>query len=102
MKTLAACRSMEITPKRPLDLSGGPFGKAAGLHMPLEAQVLMLAERQKMERFLWIALDTIYIPDDLADELKLALWNDVQLRSAQIMISATHTHSAPALMPLRC
>ncbi len=102
MKTLAACRSIEITPQRPLDLSGGPFGRASGLHMPLEAQVLMLADTEKTERFLWIVLDTIYIPDDFADELKDSLSNDMQLRSAQIMISATHTHSAPALMPLRC
>jgi neutral ceramidase len=118
MKILAACRSIEITPKRLLDLSGGPFGRAAGLHMPLEAQVLMLVERPvmsgverpvlsaveggKMERFLWIGLDTIYIPDDFAHELKQALCSGMQLRWAQIMISATHTHCAPALMPLRC
>ncbi|MCA9448795.1 MAG: hypothetical protein KC931_16865 [Candidatus Omnitrophica bacterium] len=95
----AACLSLEITPDQPIDLSGGPFGKSRGVLDPLEAYILLL--EIEGECFCWMTVDTIYLSSSWTDPLREKIARLLTTGRANTMISATHTHSGAAFMPLR-
>ncbi|SDC47068.1 neutral/alkaline non-lysosomal ceramidase N-terminal domain-containing protein [Niabella drilacis] len=92
----AGAFATDITPRNDLQLAGYPFveRRGTGVHDPLLASVLYIHNGETA--LLFVSCDLIYIGRDLA----LRICEQVQERHgiprANIMITATHTHSGPA------
>ncbi len=97
--TRAACLSIDITPTEPIDLSGGPFGQSQGVLDPLQAFVLLLEVDNRF--FCWVVVDAIYLPAEWTDPLREKIGEILGCPRENTMVSATHTHSGAAFMPLR-
>ena len=63
---------------------------------PLQARCLVLDDGQ--ERLAIVVVDSCMMPRDLLDQAKDLARQKTGLRTDRILISATHTHSAPAAM----
>jgi hypothetical protein len=103
---LAGVARVDITPDRPLDLSGVPSRRSAGVLDPLEAQVLVLRDEASGHTAVVVTLDTLYVPRDWGDPLRRQIAETVGIETdaafESVMLAASHTHSAPGLQTLRC
>ena len=94
----AGAFAIDITPtKLPVIVNGGFLPRTIGEALdPLHARCLVLDDGT--ERIALIVVDSCKVPLALADEIKRLIENETQIRRDRIMISATHTHSAPSLV----
>ncbi|MGM7678655.1 neutral/alkaline non-lysosomal ceramidase N-terminal domain-containing protein [Microbacterium sp. A94] len=86
-----------ITPVPGLTLGGfaARTGAATGTHAPLEANMLLLEDPSGL-RVLWISIDALAIGEHLREAIVTAIARRPGLRVDEVIIVASHTHSAPS------
>ncbi len=90
----------DITPSYPLELSGfaARRGKSEGVHDRIYCRALHLEEEKE---FTLISCDVLGFDVQFSDGVRQMVASRLGLSKAQVMLAATHTHSAPATMFLR-
>ena len=93
----AGAFAVDITPtKFPVFVSGGFLPKVVEkVNDPLHARCLVLDDGT--ERIALVVVDTCTMPIAVAEEAKRLIEIETKIRRDRIMISASHTHSAPSL-----
>jgi hypothetical protein len=104
----AGAATADITPRNappeaPSIVAGGFLeGRADRVHDPLLVRAIVLedggAEGQPPVRLALVVVDTCMMPQSLIDEAKKLAAAQTGIPVERIMVSATHTHSAPAAM----
>jgi len=94
----AGAYAIDITPLEfPVLVNGGVRERVANqAHDPLHARCLVLDD--STVQLAIVVVDSCLIPRSLADEAKDLAAKDTGIPSERILISATHTHSAPSLL----
>ena len=92
---------IDITPPGAPELSGyaGRIQPSTGVLDPIQGRAIYLY-RDENERLLWLHADVLCFENEFVDEVKSALQAAYGLKRDQVILSATHTHSAPTTMPL--
>jgi hypothetical protein len=93
----AGAFAQDVTPEKfPISVNGG-FNdrKATSAHDPLHARCLVLDNGTT--KIAIVVVDSCMIPRDLLDAAKLIAEKQTGIRAANMLISATHTHTAPTL-----
>jgi hypothetical protein len=93
----AGAFAIDITPQElPVLVNGGVRERIANqVHDPLHARCLVLDD--DTVQLAIAVVDSCLIPRSLADEAKDMAAKDIGIPSERILISATHTHSAPSV-----
>jgi len=104
----AGAAAVDITPRNappeaPSIVAGGFLeGRADRVHDPLLVRAIVIddggAEGQPPARLALVVVDTCMMPQQLLDEAKALAAERTGIPVERIMVSATHTHSAPAAM----
>lgn len=97
----AAFAQTDITPDFPVELIGAyrPDSTAKGVQQPLMAQALVL--EQDGARYCLITIDSLGLTTTLGLALRERVAAEIQTSIGRVMLSFSHTHSAPApLSPL--
>jgi putative membrane-bound dehydrogenase-like protein len=94
----AGAAKVDITPVAfPVRVNGGFLEKtAAQAHDRLHARALVIANGH--ERVAICVVDTCMLPRELIDTAKAAAAKATGIPAGRMLVSATHTHSAPAAM----
>ena len=94
----AGVASMVITPEQPMWLAGyaARTHPSAGTMHDLWAKALVL-EDENGEQAVLITTDLLEFPKNLSDNIRDRLQSQYNLSRAQIILSSSHTHSAPVL-----
>ncbi len=94
----AGAYAIDITPLEfPVLVNGGVRERVANqVHDPLHARCLVLDD--STVQLAIVVVDSCVIPRSLADEAKDLAAKGTGIPSERILISATHTHSAPSLL----
>lgn len=97
----AGFSKINITPLKPIELWGFAKreGKSKGSLNELYAKVLTL--KSDNVQLMLISLDIGGINKSVSDNIKTEITNRCFIARDNIIISTTHTHSAPAVLPLR-
>ncbi len=95
---LAGAAAVDITPKTLPVIVCGSFQErtADSVHDPLHARCLVLDDGET--RVAIVVVDNCLMPRSLLDEAKALASNATGIPTDRILISATHTHSAPSAM----
>ena len=95
MSLLAGAAQRDISPTRPLPLCGYPHVArlSTGIHDPLLAAALYLCNGD--DAVLLVALDLIMLNTGFARQLRQRVAKSIGIPDARVLISCTHTHSAP-------
>jgi hypothetical protein len=95
----AGAYAQDISPTRfPAPVNGGMKGNfARSIHDPMHARVLALHDGTRA--LVFCVVDACLLPREVALEAKRLVRAEAGLRESEIVISATHTHSAAALTP---
>jgi len=93
----AGAFAIDITPlELPVIVNGGMQERVANqIHDPLHARCLVLDD--STVQLAIVVVDSCLIPRSLADDTKALAARDTGIPSERILISATHTHSAPSV-----
>jgi neutral ceramidase len=93
----AGAYAQDVTPKKyPISVNGGMTDRQAkGAHDPLHARCLVLDDGRT--RIAIVVVDSCMIPRDVCDHAKRLTQKATGIAPERILISATHTHSAPTL-----
>ena len=68
-----------------------------GVHLPLKTRVITIKHSQSEKSFVYVLLDMAFASDNIRKGIvKEMQKHDASFESAALMITATHTHSAPA------
>jgi hypothetical protein len=96
----AGASAVDVTPTNfPVIINGGFLSQmATGVHQRLHVRWLVLDDART--RVALGVLDSCLIPGEFADAVRLRAEKATGIPKERIMLSATHTHSAPSLM--RC
>ncbi|HOW71347.1 MAG TPA: neutral/alkaline non-lysosomal ceramidase N-terminal domain-containing protein [Phycisphaerae bacterium] len=91
---------IDITPEPGVELSGflARVQPSLGIHDRLAVRALYLEDGG--QRLLWLHADLIGYTRELVAEVKQTLAARFGLRRDEVVLSATHTHSGPATIPL--
>jgi len=94
----AGAAMIDITPKQfPVMVNGGMFAnRATQSTSPLHARAIVLDDGR--ETVAIVVVDSCMLPRPLLDDVKDQIAGRSKIRRDRILISATHTHSAPAAM----
>ena len=95
---VAGASAVDISPRTlPVRRNGG-FIEATATRIadPLHARALVLADGRT--RIALVVVDSCMLPRTLCDEVKELVEQSTGIRRDRVMISATHTHSAPSAM----
>ncbi|NLV99493.1 MAG: hypothetical protein GX034_06830 [Clostridiaceae bacterium] len=100
MSVKAGISQIDISPRKGTELGGYPYFARhnTGIHDPLIAAGLYLETESK--RVLFLATDLFYLTKRQATEFRQAIANEVDLHPQEILISCSHTHSAPWVNPM--
>ncbi len=92
--------SIDITPIEPVYMGGfaSRKTKSTGVRAPIFARALVL--QKKNDKILWIVGDLLGFEPKDADLIRSKVAEGIQMKPEQIILSATHTHSAPAVQPI--
>ncbi len=92
----AGAAIVDITPtKLPVLVNGGMYSKSANkVRTPLYARAIALDDGRR--RLAIVVVDTCMMPRPLLDEAKALAAAKTDIRADRMLISATHTHSAPS------
>ena len=95
----AGAYAVDVTPQEfPVIVSGGLIEQTTSkVTDRLYARCLVLDDG--MEQIALVAVDSCVMPRALLDEAKLLAQKRTGIRPDRMLISATHTHAAPAVMP---
>lgn len=93
----AGVSKMEITPPVGTDLSGyiRRFGSSTGIHDPLWANILWVANGN--DQVLFISMDVMNFSEEFSERAKAALAEETNIAKDNILLAAIHTHSAPGI-----
>ncbi len=96
---LAGAAAADVTPQAwPLPLIGSfRYRSATSAHDPLHSRALALSDGTATIAI--AVVDSCYIPRETLDEAKRRVRDATGLETDRILISATHTHSAPPPAP---
>jgi len=94
----AGAHAIDITPtKFPVIVNGGFLERTAStVHDPLHARCLVLDDGAT--RMAIVVVDSCMMPRPLVDRAKALAAKATGIRPERMMISATHTHTAPSVM----
>lgn len=94
----AGASSVDISPRTFPAIRNGGFLQASGTSIadPLHARSLVLS--QGNETIAITIVDSCMFPTDICDAIKAKVTKQIGLPANRILISATHTHSAPSVM----
>lgn len=94
----AGAYAIDITPAAyPVIVNGGFMPVVSNeAHDPLHARCFVFSQGKTSVAF--IIVDTCLFPRELADLVKERIFMRTQIPTENILISATHTHTAPSLM----
>lgn len=94
----AGAAKVDITPRSlPAIVNGGMVSRSLSeIRSPLSARGLVLADGD--ERIAIVVVDSCMVPRPLLDDAKELAAARTQIRADRMLISATHTHSAPSCM----
>jgi hypothetical protein len=98
-----ACARADITPAPGVELSGFVARRqpSTGVHDPLTGYALYLQDGDS--RLLWLHADVVAFERSDVWRLKTALQEKHGLAPLEVLVTATHTHSGPAVVDLlRC
>ncbi|QDV23328.1 PVC-type heme-binding CxxCH protein [Aureliella helgolandensis] len=88
--------AVDITPEKfPVLISGGILSRT-GEPRDIYARAIVIGDGQ--QRLAMVVTDSCMLPQDLIDQVKAMVVAQSDLRADRIMISSTHTHTAPAAM----
>ncbi len=92
---------VEITPERSIELSGFALRQqpSAGVLDPLFVRALRV--QSAGVEFLWLHCDLLAVDEALVARFRRWARDKFGLEPAQVLLTATHTHSGPATVPLR-
>lgn len=95
----AGAAAADITPQEwPLPLIGNfSFRPATAAHDPLHARALVLDDGETALAI--VVVDSCYVPRDILDQAKERASEATGIASDYMLVSATHTHSAPPAGP---
>ena len=95
----AGAYAMDVSPpKLPVIVNGYTFERIVDVvHDPLHARCLVLDDG--VTRIAIVVVDVCVMPRDLIDEAKRLAHEATGIPTDRMLISATHTHSAPSTMP---
>jgi hypothetical protein len=95
----AGAHAEDISPtKFPVPVNGGMKGAfAAGIHDPMLARCLALHDGK--QALVFVVVDACLLPREISEEARQIASKATGIPGGQILISATHTHSAAALTP---
>lgn len=98
MSLYAGAATRDISPTQPMPLCGYPHVRriSTGIHDPLLASTLFL--RNASCAVLICSLDLIMLNSDVARRMRRAVAEALGLAESGVMISCTHTHSAPVTL----
>jgi len=87
--------AVDITPAEPVQMSGYASRKdlSQSVHDPLSARVTALEAGER--RLVLVSTDILGFYDGTADDFRRAICEKHDLAPAQLLLCATHTHSAP-------
>ncbi len=93
----AGAYAMDVTPQKfPVSVNGGfADRKVNSAHDPLHARCLVLDDGTT--KLAIVVVDSCMIPRELIDEAKKLAAKKTGIPATNMLISATHTHSAPAV-----
>ncbi|MCR9294297.1 MAG: c-type cytochrome [bacterium] len=96
----AGAASVDISPEGLPAIKNGGFLQASADHVadPLYARAMVLSDGN--ETIAIVIVDSCMIPTTLCDQIKQMAQRDTGIRADRILISATHTHSAPSVMDM--
>ena len=94
----AGAASIDITPAGPTWMSGyaSRTKPSEGVDMPLHAKALAI-EDSKRNRVVIITADLVGLPREITDPVSARLGQAHDLRRAQILFNASHTHTGPVV-----
>ena len=94
----AGAAAVDMTPRDSLHLYGYPHvaRDSTGVHDPLLSSALYLSDGATAAMF--IANDIIYVPKPIAASARRRIEQATGVPAANIMVTATHTHSGPVTM----
>ncbi|WP_218934315.1 PVC-type heme-binding CxxCH protein [Rosistilla ulvae] len=94
----AGAASVDISPRAFPAIRNGGFLSASDTRVadPLHARCLVLSDGS--ETIAITIVDSCMFPTDICDAIKSSVAKQIDLPSNRILISATHTHSAPSVM----
>lgn len=94
----AGAAVVDVSPQRfPVLINGGMTSRSAEqITTPVHARAIVLRDGQ--ERLAIVVVDSCMMPRQLLDEAKKMAADQTGIRPDRILISATHTHTAPASM----
>lgn len=95
----AGAHVQNISPtKFPVPVNGNMKGAfAEGIHDPMHARCLALQDGKRA--LIFVVVDACLLPREIVEEAKEIAFRKTGVPKAQMLISATHTHSAAALTP---
>jgi hypothetical protein len=93
----AGAFAIDVTPTTfPVSVNGGMSDrKATSAHDPLHARCLVLDDGKT--KLAIVVVDSCMIPREIADAAKALAEKKTGIPAANVLISATHTHTAPTL-----
>ncbi len=94
----AGAAAIDVSPPKLPAIINGSFleQQAAKVHDTLNARALVLDDGTS--RLAIVVVDSCMLPRDLIDKAKLLAQDRTQIPVEHILVSATHTHSAPSAM----
>lgn len=92
--------AVDVTPRRPTFLYGYPHvpRMSTGVHDPLLASALYLHDGH--HEVLFVSVDVIWVSKQLVAAARERIRAALGLRPANVMITATHTHSGPVTLTM--
>ncbi|MBP3960808.1 neutral/alkaline non-lysosomal ceramidase N-terminal domain-containing protein [Gemmata sp. G18] len=93
----AGAYAMDVTPEKfPVSVNGGfSDRKANSAHDPLHARCLVLDDGST--KLAIVVVDSCVIPRELMDEAKQLAEKKTGIPATNVLVSATHTHTAPTV-----
>ncbi|MCA1561165.1 MAG: neutral/alkaline non-lysosomal ceramidase N-terminal domain-containing protein, partial [Acidobacteria bacterium] len=92
----AGAYAIDVTPEKfPISVNGSGPRQATGAHDPLYARSLVLDDGTV--RIALAVVDSCMLPRDLLDEAKALAARATGISPDRMLVSATHTHSAPTV-----
>lgn len=93
----AGAFAMDVTPRKwPVSVNGGMADRQANsAHDPLHARCIVLDDGRT--QLALVTVDSCMIPRELMDAAKAKAQKTTGIPASNILISATHTHSAPTV-----
>ncbi|MBI5693841.1 MAG: hypothetical protein HZC55_27515 [Verrucomicrobia bacterium] len=95
----AGAYAQDISPTRfPAPVNGSMKGNFAGsIHDPMQARVLALHDGRRA--LVFCVVDACLMPREIVQEVKRLVAAETGLGPSELLLSATHTHSAAAMTP---